>query len=157
VSDHRGLWQLLRLRLKLDRQLPQNEERETTMAKIRSGFISNSSSSSFIIAGSANHLKNGYLNVQVKMKHLIDEIIEDETQLAAYFECDYGKNWREDGDWLIECYDAAIAELQAGKTIAIGNISSEGGGAETMFYDCPEMFEDAVENSGGFKLVMGVG
>ena len=124
--------------------------------KIRSGFVSNSSSSSFIIAGNADHLKNGSLNVQVKMKVLIDQIINDKAQLVAHFEYNYGKDWREEGDWLVERYDAAITELQAGNTIAIGSVSSDGGGVERMFYDCPKMFEDTVKNT-GLKLVMGVG
>ena len=124
--------------------------------KTRIGFVSNSSSSSFIIAGSADQLKRGSLTVQVKMKSLVDKIIEDEAHLVAHFEYNYGKDWREESDWLVDCYNAAVAELQAGNAIAIGSVSSEGGGAEPMFYDCPEMFEDAVENS-GFKLVMGVG
>lgn len=124
--------------------------------KTRSGFVSNSSSSSFIIAGPVDQLRDGVLAIPVKLSTIVDKVFTDEESLAKYFVREYGKNWREDdGEWLAQRYDDAVAELRAGNAVAIGNFSNEDDNPVShLFYDSPQMFGDSV-TKGGLKVVLG--
>lgn len=116
--------------------------------KIRSGFVSNSSSSSFIISGSKESIESGIITVRVELASLIRRMISTKEELDKYFEYEYGMNWREDGDFFVGMYDAAIKAIESGEVLAIGSISSEGDGVEPALYDSPELFNKAVKEVG---------
>jgi hypothetical protein len=108
--------------------------------KRRQGFVSNSSSSSFIIAVD-KEVKNEDLKVEVSIAKCVDARIETVEELQAYYEREY--IWRGDdekdlsfimalqneGDWLVERYETAEQAIYNGKVIIMGSGSNEGDSA----------------------------
>ena len=120
--------------------------------KSRVGFVSNSSSSSFMIAGTDAQIRNGMINITVRLKDLVDKVFDSEEKLARYFKSNYGSDWREDGEYLIEKYDAAVKAIKAGNVVAVGSVSNEGYGIEVALYESPELFNNAAI-ANGFDLI----
>jgi len=97
--------------------------------KVRNGFVSNSSSSSFIIAaeGSEGKFK---ATIEVDISRFADTISIKEELEAKILE-DYGwsesntleKIFEDEGDWLERRYEDCLAAIENGKTIFWGSAS----------------------------------
>jgi len=120
--------------------------------RYRVGFVSNSSSSSFMIAGTKDQIHSGIISITIRLERLIDGVFDSEEKLAKYFQSNYGKGWRDDDEYLIEKYDAAVRAIKAGKVVAVGGVSNEQDGIEPALYESPELFNNAVVAS-GFELI----
>lgn len=96
--------------------------------KIRSGFVSNSSSSSFIVANDGEELK---ASITVDLSSLVRETITTEDELKQYFVNEYGGRYDDiasvldDNDWLLERYTKARTAIRQGKKVFIGRVSSD--------------------------------
>lgn len=106
--------------------------------KVRNGFVSNSSSSSFILAVDSNADE---IVIRIPIEELemfisgdetgIDFIVKTEAELNARFveECGYGdvntieKVIEDEGDWVKENYVAGLKMINEGKTIVYGSVS----------------------------------
>lgn len=88
--------------------------------KKRSGFVSNSSSSSFIIAQD----KNEDLKLQVEMTLSPEKVITTVEELAEWAEDEYGSGWGEYEHAKKE-YDKCKKQLEAGKVVQIFRVSSD--------------------------------
>ena len=99
--------------------------------KIRTSFVSNSSSSSFVL-GTAKKNKNKPFKITIEcdIYDIIDDIIETEEQWVNYlFEnyC-YGESLTdqmEEDKWLKERYENGISELKTGNVLMVGCCSNE--------------------------------
>jgi hypothetical protein len=82
--------------------------------KLRSGFVSNSSSSSFVISC----MPDQPLKITIEVDLSKAKIIKTEAELDAYFEYNYGDNWMdEEGEWALKRYEKMLVAIQAGKHI----------------------------------------
>jgi len=124
--------------------------------KKRTGFVSNSSSSSFIISSSKKASE-----LSVKLKFGLSEVIEQEIRTQEEAE-KYLLNWWYIKDntledmfaswpWARELYDKMIAKLDDGETIYVGRVSNEGDPVEYALYE--NGFPEKVE---GFEVLQGV-
>jgi hypothetical protein len=106
--------------------------------KIRVGFVSNSSSSSFIISS----FEKPKLTIEVDIEELSESIIDNKEKLDEYFLDYYDYKTIEemlaDGDPLKKEYEKCLTELQLGSKIYIGQVSS----------DSYEPIENLLYNSG---------
>jgi len=110
--------------------------------KKRIGFVSNSSSSSFIIATKGDQSTRAL--VEIDLDELISSSISTKEELVEYILEDYcfgiedwDKYLTEDGEYfdeyIYENYTKMLKSIEAGYTIHTGNASSEGeSGLETM-------------------------
>jgi hypothetical protein len=106
------------------------------MAKIRRGFVSNSSSSSFIIAGDPNNLK---LTVTLDLEELIDDEISNKEELDEAFldRWDYYETIEEllkDSENLSESYYECLGFIKMGKKVYFGSMSSDDEGVSSYVY-----------------------
>jgi hypothetical protein len=119
--------------------------------KVRSGFVSNSSSSSFIVA--VTDKTKVTLHVEVDLKKYADKVVKDEAELRDYFNYEYGDDWEDDG-WSKERFDACLVAIKAGKKVLLGSFSSDGEEAveqflcETGIPDSPDI--EIIESDGGY-------
>jgi hypothetical protein len=92
--------------------------------KIRTGFVSNSSSSSFVISVPKNKkLDKIKLELEVNLENYIEERIDCESELKKYLEGYYSPSYKEDYP---EIYQEYLAEINKGNTILVGSFSSDG-------------------------------
>lgn len=108
--------------------------------KIRSGFVSNSSSSSFIVAVDDADSTFVEVTVKVDIARYVREIIKNQKKLDTYFigrydwsgnktlkdifaDSDYGKTMREE-------YDKCLSAIKNGKVVLVGSFTNEGDPAE---------------------------
>ena len=105
--------------------------------KYRTGFISNSSSSSFILG-----IKGDTTEVELRVKvDLLEygELISTEEGLENFYLDEYGDH-NEDTieqlfiseEYLKETYDLAAEYIRNGSKILIGNVSTDGGAVEDL-------------------------
>ena len=126
--------------------------------KVRMGFVSNSSSSSFVVAvGQETEVT---LTVKADLTRFADYTIVTLQQLEEYIVEEYG--WRdmdtleailEDSSYVKEIYEGARAAIETGKRVLFGNFSSEG-------YDDPlEQFlcYNGVPDSPGIDVIYSKG
>ena len=104
--------------------------------KTRTGFVSNSSSSSFIIA--AKKRDKLTVTVEINLGDFVTEIISTEKELVAYILERNGEETLEEAlksEYTKEQYDQMLAAIKAGKEVYIGDVGSEGeNGLELMIY-----------------------
>ncbi len=113
--------------------------------KIRSGFVSNSSSSSFIVA------TDGRTKVTLKLEvdlAKFGDVIKTKDELDWQFEDNYGEDWRDDGDWYENHYNKALAAIEAGKTVIMGCVSNEGSEPEEYF-----IYEAGLPEAEGMEII----
>jgi hypothetical protein len=112
--------------------------------KIRTGFVSNSSSSSFIVAYSGDEAK-AVISLEIDLARLGDTF-ETVEQLGEYFVEEYG--WRqsleevlEECEWTREKYNKARAAIESGKRVIIGYVSNDSSAPSNVLYSegFPEM------------------
>jgi hypothetical protein len=97
------------------------------MAKIRMGLVSNSSSSSFIIATDSNKPE---LVLSISIEDIVDRIIKNKDELDEWFLDQYGfdtvkEMLEEEPDYCGKTYKKCITSLNLGKRIMIGCVSNE--------------------------------
>lgn len=107
--------------------------------KIRTSFVSNSSSSSFILGTSKkNRNKPIKVTIECDINDIIDDVIETEQQWAEYLfdEYCYGESLTDqmgEDKWLKERYEKGIAQLKAGNVLLVGSCSNEEDSAISQF------------------------
>ena len=89
--------------------------------KIRSGFVSNSSSSSFIVAIPKDSKKvHITVNTTVDLLDHVEEVLKTKKEVIRYFTNVYGlDNCSE--EWLEKCFQA----IKEGQEILVGSVSDE--------------------------------
>lgn len=117
--------------------------------KMRNGFVSNSSSSSFILALNS---KNMNIIVQVPVADIADVVSSDYDEIVQYLCNDRGykdeAGLRRDGYGRI--LDSIKEELEEGKFIALGDISSEDDNALMSF-----MYDYGIPRTHGINVLEG--
>lgn len=90
--------------------------------KIRTGFVSNSSSSSFIVG-----IKNGQTKITVPIEIDLQKykrtIIKTKEELKEYITDQYELS----EPYALDLYEKALESVNNGETILIGDFSSDGG------------------------------
>lgn len=94
--------------------------------KIRNGFVSNSSSSSFIVAVKKNCKPIGTIIIkkEIDLNNYVYKTITTAEDLYDYFREDYGDrdDWHPD---LLKEYKLALKEIANGKDILVGSFSDQ--------------------------------
>jgi hypothetical protein len=110
--------------------------------KIRNGFVSNSSSSSFIISGNKDKLKNKIIiTVEMDISSLIRKRVHTEDELKKYFIDEYyldNTNFEEDlrDEGFLPLYDKCLNEIKKSNSVAFGTVdNTEGDGANLYIYN----------------------
>jgi hypothetical protein len=101
--------------------------------KIRTGFVSNSSSSSFIVATKADK-KDFKITVELTLDHLVDKVIKTEARWQEHcVECGCFETLQEllDDSYSGPKYLKGLNEIKAGKTLLVGSCSNESYDDET--------------------------
>lgn len=107
--------------------------------KIRNGFVSNSSSSSFIV--SAPKGKSPRVVIEAELPS--DEEITNQKELDEYFTTNYGDGQQtitellegDEGEYYRDDYNACLKELKKGRVIHFGTVCSDGDDAlSNMLY-----------------------
>ncbi len=117
--------------------------------KIRNGFVSNSSSSSFIVAVDADKSANVEVAVKVNLADFGD-VLKTEQEVHNAFNEYWGKEELEEDDWVGAKYRKAIAAIKAGKVIVFGQVSNE---------DTPEeyvIYEKGIPETEGMEIIQNV-
>lgn len=98
--------------------------------KIRNGFVSNSSSSSFVIATAPRDDEK--LVVKIDLSSCVEFVVRNEEELNNYFIKEHGWGSKttlealfEDDEYLKEQYDEYLGLINSGKQLFIGSGSSE--------------------------------
>lgn len=109
------------------------------MAKIRMGFVSNSSSSSFIVSGKKGKDK-AMVAIIIDMKELSNGIVEtlDELNAAIVWEYGYGEADNVETilakDWFDrKVYEELVKEIENGNVVYFGSVSTEDDGIAQMY------------------------
>jgi hypothetical protein len=115
------------------------QERRIVM-KARNGFISNSSSTSFIVArGTEEDLK---FRIEISLRP--ERVIYDREELQEWMSDQYGSDW-ESQSWGQEIYAKCKQQLDLGQTVQIFSIYNDGGNSGmTWLYDNQSLIEGAM-------------
>jgi len=106
--------------------------------KVRSGFVSNSSSSSFIVAvdGKGKGKTKITLTFEVDLKDYANKVVSSIKELKEWFSYCYCYNPDENDNsepWQARKYQQCLEAIRSGKTVIFGMFSDEGTeGEETM-------------------------
>jgi hypothetical protein len=94
--------------------------------KIRSGFVSNSSSSSFIISSKNDKLT---LTLTLQISEIVDKVIANKEELDEYFLYEYGYNQTLEElleeEYYKEKYNVCMNALKEGGKLYFGDVSNE--------------------------------
>ena len=109
--------------------------------KIRTGFVSNSSSSSFIVATKGDTPLVAELRIEVNLKPMIHSSISTIEELEEYIKDEHGyeyenlKQLLENDDYVRRIYDKAKPLVENGYTIHLGSASDEEDAEEAFICD----------------------
>ena len=119
--------------------------------KIRSGFVSNSSSSSFIVV--VTDKTKVTLTVEVDLEKFADKICTTEDELREYFNYEYGDEqyWEKDNEWLTEKFNSCLKAIKAGKKVLLGSFASDGEALEQF------LCETGLPKSPDIEIIQGEG
>lgn len=102
--------------------------------KIRNGFVSNSSSSSFIIVADSKKKLKITLTIEVDFNKFVDKVFNKKEDFIKYLKEDYGLE--EDEIMERKRYVKALKAIEKGETIYIGQVASDNDNAlETYLYE----------------------
>jgi hypothetical protein len=100
--------------------------------KIRNGFVSNSSSSSFIISSPLPPDKIK-ITIERSIDYLFDYCISTEDELVMYFKKNFGDDFLEDVE---ELFERCLKLLNDGQNIYVGSASNDSSsGLENYIYE----------------------
>jgi len=103
--------------------------------KTRMGFVSNSSSSSFIIASK----EKPKMIIEIDIEYIADKKITTEKELVEYLLEEYGydtiEEFFDNEEWDKNNYDKCLKALEEGNFLYAGSISSDGETSEAYIYD----------------------
>jgi hypothetical protein len=109
-----------------------------TKMKIRKGFVSNSSSSSFIIA-TPKDKKELKILVELDLSELTESSANSKEELLEIFKEEYSMESEEEikeSKYMFEWYQKALKAIEEGKTVHYGRVSSESDdGTELFLYN----------------------
>lgn len=113
--------------------------------KIRQGFVSNSSSSSFIIVADSKKKLKTKITIDVDFNDFVDETFNNSDSFIKYLKEYYGLTEEE----IMERkhYIKAIEAINKGNTVYIGEVASDNDNAlETYLYEkgLPSKIDDAI-------------
>jgi len=93
--------------------------------KTRTGFVSNSSSTSFGVS----HDPNQGLRVTIDLSNYVDRSFRTEEELNAYFMEKEGyeslEEFLEDAPWMREQYDTSMKAIREGKVVSILSVDRD--------------------------------
>jgi hypothetical protein len=120
--------------------------------KERKGFVSNSSSSSFIIVSNE---KEPQMTVTLNLDSLIELTIHNEKELEDYFLTHYDYNNLEamflDDTDLKESYETCLKAITEGKYVMFGDCSSDSYDTESSF-----LYSNGFQGEMNFEVIQGV-
>jgi len=120
--------------------------------KIRTGFVSNSSSSSFIIATNGKAKGKITITMEVDIKDYAYETIKTVKALKEYFYENYGWEEGDDDSWVSEQFDKSKDAINRGKIVYAGSFSDEGTETvETLL--CNEGLKDFVSDDDDIEII----
>lgn len=98
--------------------------------KTRNSFVSNSSSSSFILALKDKKTRKITVHLEVNLDELTDRIISKPQELEEAWLSDYGYDdidelFEDYGENYRKRYEKCLEALEQGKTIMMGSVSNE--------------------------------
>lgn len=94
--------------------------------KIRSGFVSNSSSSSFVI--SADDQDTTEITIRVDISNFISKRIKTKEELLEYMIDEYGHKTEESilsDSYCGDIYSKSLQEIDKGKVVCFGSVSND--------------------------------
>ena len=108
--------------------------------KIRTCFVSNSSSSSFVLASKLETTPKVQMMIEFELNELIDRKIKTVKELENYIIQEWG--WKsktveevlEQNEYLRDDYEEYLAKLKEGYTLYFGTISGDDGGIQSYLY-----------------------
>ena len=118
--------------------------------KIRNGFVSNSSSSSFIVAVTNPETTTVAVTVKANLKNFTRDVIKTEIELLKYFNSQYGSEWLEE-EYLLDRFNKCKQKLAAGWVICCGVFSDEEGAIERI------LCEEGIQEQEGIKVILSEG
>lgn len=113
--------------------------------KIRNGFVSNSSSSSFIIVADSKKKLKTKITIDIDFNDFVDKTFNNSADFIKYLKEYYGLTEEE----IMErrYYKKAIAAINKGDTVYIGEVASDNDNAlETYLYEkgLPSKIDDVI-------------
>jgi len=115
--------------------------------KIRNGFVSNSSSSSFIVATDGQTVIDFKVTIDLAE---YGDVIKTKGDLDNYFTHNYGSSWRKDDEYLMDNYNKCVDALKRGKILILGYVSNEGEPEEYLLY------ESGIPQADGLEVIQDV-
>ncbi len=101
--------------------------------RIRRGFVSNSSSSSFVLSTDLTKDLKINITLEIDLNHYAECVAKTEDEVREYIaeEWCWGGSQLDDilatNESLREIYDASIAAVKAGKIVVFGEVGNESG------------------------------
>jgi len=131
--------------------------------KIRNGFVSNSSSSSFIVAvDDVDEQAKVTVTIEVDILKYVDTTIRTKKELDDFYLSEYGWNnqtleeiLEDHGNYMREGYEKSLEAIGRGKVVMIGSFTNESGDPAEYFLAENGIPKDAqdieiIENEAGY-------
>ena len=115
--------------------------------KIRQGFVSNSSSSSFIVA--VDDIKSAEVKIVIEadLASYARDTIRDEVEFSDWRIRQWGRDWQEE-EYYRDRNDMIVKALRAGKIILAGEVSTESDNPAETF-----LCENGIPKTKGIKII----
>ena len=119
---------------------------------IRLGFVSNSSSSNFIVSTSGDE---AWVEVRINIAAYAEGVVKTKAELDEYFIERFGWNDDTDLDAIFEespiyakMYEEASAALDRGETVLLGSFSSDSDDSAELF-----LYDNGIPKTPGVKII----